>query len=447
MKLETRILLLALAVGIPPALLIGIACWWQPSGWSGWAVPAGLALLWFLTALLIRTQLLRPLRTILNLLMAFREGDYSFRARIPARGGLLWQILQEVNSVADVLQAHRVTTVEAQALLRQTLDEVDVAVFVFGPQHRLQLLNRCAQRYLNRSADASLGKPAHELGLASMLEGECPRIVDVSPCTPGTRWELRRGSYMEGGIACQVVLLTDLTRALEEEERCAWESLIHVLRHEVNNSLAPISSIADSLIDMLKEKPIPQEMFEDLEQGLEVIRGRSAALHRFIRNHSLPVRASHLEPQPARVAQWVQRVLDLERRLPVSLVPGPDLVVMGDLDLLDHLLINLVRNAVEAAGEGGGHVTLGWLPKDAGVCIWIEDDGPGLPRTGDPFMPFFTTKPAGTGIGLFVSRRIAQAHGGRLALKPCDGRVGCRAELYLPFNDASPQRVSGSGHG
>jgi signal transduction histidine kinase len=136
---------------------------------------------------------------------------------------------------------------------------------------------------------------------------------------------------------------------------------------------------------------------------------------------------------PVRVREWIARVVMLETRVKLSLEEGPDVVISGDTDQLEQLLINLVHNAADAVLENGGRASIGWSRQDSQLNVWIVDDGPGLPNTTNLFVPFFTTKPGGTGIGLVLSRQIAEAHGGTLTLENRRGTKGCEARLRLPL--------------
>jgi len=257
-------------------------------------------------------------------------------------------------------------------------------------------------------------------------EGPSPRTIDAEFGGNAGRWEVHCSSIRQGGLRHQLVVLSNVQRALREEERQAWKRLIRVLSHEINNSLTPIQSIAGSL------SPASDE--EDLERGLEVIRGRAAALGRFMTSYARLARLPPPKLGPITVRKWIERIAELDERLQVDVSTGPEVTVPGDSDQLDQLLINLVRNAVDAALETEGKVEVGWNVNGERVEVFVRDEGPGLHSTHNLFVPFFTTKPNGTGIGLALSRQIAEAHDGSLTLRNRDDRDGCEARLRLPLS-------------
>jgi nitrogen fixation/metabolism regulation signal transduction histidine kinase len=392
--------------------------------------------IWLATAFLIRSKVVFPLRTLSNLLGALREGDYSLRARGARLDDALGEAIWEVNALTESLREQRLRAMEAMALLRKILAEIDVAMFGFDGNGRLQLINDSGRRLLGRTDEEILGCRAEDLGLAGCLDGETPRVLDVTFPGGSGRWELRRGSYRDKGVPHELVFLSDLTRTLHEEERRAWKRLIRTVRHEVNNSLTPIQSVADSLRVLIGRRPLPSDWQEDVISGLELIAERAEALDRFTGAYS---RLMHL-PQPGLspvdVARLLRRVADLETRMAVTVAAGPEVQAQGDRDQLEQLLINVVSNAVEASLQnrpaGDGQVSIGWRRDTDKIEIHVDDDGPGLPDGTDAFVPFFTTKDHGSGIGLTLSRQIAEAHGGSLTLENHVGQPGCRACLRLP---------------
>ncbi len=433
MRYEKRIFLLALVAGAPGVALGLLLLWMGGGGRDGhWTLTILVLVVWLGAAFAVREKATRPLQTLANLLGALREGDFSIRARGARGDDALGLAYLEVNTLSETLRQQRLGALEATALLRTVMEEIEVAILAFDEEGRLRLANRAAERLLDRPAARLLGSGAEELGLSEYLRGPAPRTFRAAFAGGSGSWELRRSVFRQGGLPHQLVVLTDLSRALREEERAAWQRLIRVLSHEINNSLAPISSIAGSLLDLLRQDPAQPDLEEDLEQGLGVIRSRSGALARFMTSYTRLARLPPPDRRALDVAGWVRRVAALEPRVPIRIRPGPPLTLHADGDQLDQLLINLVRNAADAALETGGAVEIGWSTDEDFLTLRVDDEGPGLSATANLFVPFFTTKPNGSGIGLALSRQIAEAHGGTLDLSNRADAMGCRAVLRIP---------------
>jgi signal transduction histidine kinase len=346
----------------------------------------------------------------------------------------LGQALSEVNALAQTLREQRLGALEATALLRKVMEEIDVAVFAFDASSTLHLTNRAGERLLGAPTERLIGLGAEAVGLAAFLAGEAPRIAEASfPGTSG-RFDLRRGTFRQRGRPMQLLVLADVSRALRDEERQAWQRLIRVIGHELNNSLAPIRSVAGSLEALLLREPRPADWEEDVRRGLGIIATRTEALRRFMDAYAQLARLPAPSRRKVDIGPLVRRVAGLETGVPVTVEDGKDATIDVDPDQLEQLLINLTRNGAEAATTTGGGVHLSWVlverPAPA-LEIRVDDDGPGLPPTANLFVPFFTTKPGGSGIGLVLCRQIAEAHGGTLSLanRPSGG---CRATLRLP---------------
>jgi nitrogen fixation/metabolism regulation signal transduction histidine kinase len=432
---ETQILILTLCGGLPAVVTFLLILWTSDDTPAklDWTLTLIILGCWFGFAFSVRSRVVRPLQTSSNLLAALREGDFSVRARGSARGDALNDVFTEVNELSQTLQEQRLGALEATNLLRTVMAEIDAAVFTFDDNQRLRLVNRAGERLLNQPSERLLGRTAAELGLARCLVGP---VHDPMPMEfPGGsgRWGVRVSSFREHGRPHQVLLLSDLTRPLRAEEVQAWKRLVRVLGHELNNSLTPIKSIASSLKTLVDRDPLPGDWRQDVDDGLSVISGRAESLGRFMSSYARLARLPEPKPGQVDVDQWVRRIAELERRMKVELSPGPALTIQGDGDQLDQLLINLLRNAVDAALETGGGVTAGWRRVDSLLEIWVEDEGPGLANTANLFVPFFTTKPGGSGIGLALSRQIAEAHNGTLTLENRRNSRGCEARLLLPL--------------
>jgi nitrogen fixation/metabolism regulation signal transduction histidine kinase len=386
-----------------------------------------------LTATLLR-RMFHPLRSIASRLAALRQGDYSSQARRADPDDALGEVLIEVNTLGTTLREQRLGALEATHLLRRVMAETDVALFTFDQERVLRLVNGGGERLMAQPAERLLGRSAASLGLEEALDH--PEMVRTFEAAfPGKlgRWEVRRSSFRQGGRPHHLLVISDLSRALREEERQAWKSLIRVLSHEINNSLAPIHSIADSLREHACRDEKWEEWTEDLEEGLSVISSRAEALTRFMASYARLARLPEPDLSSLEVGAWIQRVAALETRKRVEVRPGPELTIQADGDQLDQLLINLVDNAVEATMESGGQVSVAWGVAGPFLEVRVEDDGPGITDMANLFVPFFTTKPSGSGIGLVLSRQISEAHGGSLTLENRKGSPGCFALLRLPM--------------
>jgi PAS domain S-box-containing protein len=433
-RFEKRILWLALLAGAPGVVAALLLLWTgDHSLRAQWTLTILIVGAWLTMVLTLSERVTRPLQTVANMLAALREGDFSIRGRGARSDDALGLVLLEVNTLGDTLRSQRMEALEATALLRTVMEEIDVAIFAFDELRRLRLVNRGGERLLGLYADDILGSTSASLGLGGYLRGEPERTVELDLPGGHGRWQMRRGTFRQGGRPHQLLVLSDLRKALREEERLAWQRLIRVLGHEINNSLTPIKSIAASLRDLLARPTRPDDWQEDVDAGLTVIAGRSEALGRFMAAYAFLARLPSPQPHSVDVGAWVSRVSRLETRVRVCVEPGPPVTIQADGDQLDQLLINIVRNAADASLETGGEVGIGWSRNTSTVDVWVRDEGLGLSETANLFVPFFTTKPSGSGIGLALSRQIAEAHDGTLTLQNRSDASGCEAHLRLPL--------------
>jgi two-component system, NtrC family, nitrogen regulation sensor histidine kinase NtrY len=431
---ENRVFLLSLISGSAAVVIVLLLIWLEPHETrTRWTVTILVLMVWLGFGFAVRNAVSRPLQTLANMQAALREGDFSMRMRRVGATDSLNELIYEVNALSDAMRNQRLGAMEASALLAKVVSEIEVAIFTFDEQHRLRLINRAGEQLLGMPSERALGRTAAELGLEDCLVGESARTVDRSFRGHAGRWGIRRSEFRQDGLPHQLLVIADLSRALREEERQAWQRLVRVLGHELNNSLAPVQSIADSLAKMMKRDPRPHDWEQDVQTGVRVIAERAEALSRFMRDYSRLARLPKPQPQPIQVGNVVRRVAELQKRLQVDVLEGPEVTLWVDPDQFEQLLINLVKNAVDAALETSGSVLVGWERNGQNVDVFVRDDGPGIMNSSNLFVPFFTTKQGGTGIGLALSRQIVEAHGGRITLENRREIHGCEARVRLPL--------------
>ncbi len=435
---DRAIQLWTLCAGLPGAVVCLVLLWtgdWTPK--VQWTFSLLVVAVWLGCVLAVRERVIYPMQTLTNLLTALREGDYSLRSRRARRDDALGDVMREINLLGDTLVTRRREAREAVALSRAVLAGIDVAVFTFDDAQRLRLVNRAGVELLGQPENELAGRSAAELGLASALAGDDHRTLDADfPGRTGARWSLHRTSFRERGRPHQLLVLADVSQSLRDEERAAWQRLIRVLGHEINNSLAPIGSIAESLLTLLNrpETERAPDWQDDARDGLAVIGGRAQSLGRFMDAYARLARLPAPQRRRQSLAALVRRAAALETRLTVQVqIDDGEAMASIDGDQIEQALINLIKNATDAALETGGGVRVGCTSSAASAVVVVEDDGLGLSGTANLFVPFFTTKSHGSGIGLVLSRQIAEAHGGSLFLiNRADGRRGCWATLHLP---------------
>ena len=432
---ERRVLLLALLVTAPALAGFALTLWLSGVSYSLWIGVVLVVLIPTLgLAFYLRRRVIFPLYTLSNLLEALREGDFSLRGTRARRGDAIGEVVLEVNALSEMLRQQRLRVEETLALLTKVMAAVDIAIFAFDAQQGLRLINPAGERLIGRRGNEIQGVNAQVLGLDDCLAIE--NAATIKRAFPGGvgAFDVRRATFREGGLRNELIAITDLSRALREEERQAWQRLIRVLGHGLNNSLAPIKSMAATLADLVAREPPPPDWREDAAGGLGVIADRADALARFMAGYTALAKLPPPRKQSVAVVDLLTRVRTLETQVPVHLGALAESRIEADPDQLEQVLINLIKTAAEAASANGGSVTLRALREPGRAIIEIEDDGLGLSGTENLFVPFFTTKPGGSGIGLVLARQIVEAHGGSLILHNRRDRSGCIARIVLPID-------------
>ena len=272
---EGRIFLMAVGAGFPGSLVSLVILWsGDYTAKVQWTLTVFILCLWWGFAFAVRERTVMPLQTLANLLEALREGDYSIRARQPQASDALGEVMIEVNALGAILRTQRFDAVDATQLLRTVIEEIDLAVFTFDEHRRLRLTNPAGERMMAQPDGRLLGRGAEELSLDDCLSGDVVQTFERSFPGQTGRWQCRRGTFREAGQPRHLLVLSDVSKALREEERQAWQRLIRVLGHELNNSLAPMKSTASTLAGLMRREQLHEGWREDARRGLRIIAER-----------------------------------------------------------------------------------------------------------------------------------------------------------------------------
>jgi two-component system, NtrC family, nitrogen regulation sensor histidine kinase NtrY len=451
LKYEQRIRIWLTALALPTVLCTALLAWkYSDSLLIASATAITLGIVWAIAAGYFFEQLIRPLQTLANVVSALREDDFSFRARGARRGDSLGDLALEINALAGTLQNQRTAARDALTLVERVMTSMQSPVLAFDNAGYLRLLNPAAESAFHLQRRSALGHSAAELNLAPLLHAtdEALYTNSVSPLdtSPAARWSVRRTTFRLHGVPHTLLVLSDVAAALREEERLAWQRLIRVLSHEINNSLTPIKSLAGSLRTRLPQHSMYDELTppdelslpSELHRGLTVIEERADSLNRFLQSYQQLTRLPTPKLQKFSLGTLLDHVIQLETRVPIELQPGPPVHLLADPDQLQQLLINLLRNAAEAAlsteetSPTAPLVVVSWTATPTQATLHIRDNGPGLINPANLFVPFYTTKPEGSGIGLVLAQQIATAHKGSITLSNNPDAPGCTAEFRLP---------------
>ena len=437
-RFESRLLISVLATGIPGTALSLFLLWTNRYSLDHKIEGTVLVVLfWAVLSYSVRDKVVHSVRVLSNVILSLKEGDFSFRATQGPPGDALGDLALEINQLANAIETERMGALEAGSLLYKVTSEVEVVIFAVSANGEIKLLNRAAAVFFGKREDQLLNKTAEELGIENLVDGPPSQIISRSTSGIEKRWFVRRTQFRQQGMPHRLIMLSEVSEALRAAERLAWQRLVRVLSHEINNSLAPIKSIARTLMRLSDQGSLETER-ENFRQGLDVISSRADSLNRFLQSYARLTKLPTISKGFVRLPDLVARVIGVERRLAVSIGSGEEAVLKVDRDQLEQVLINICKNAVDAvlSRQGGqtavAPVVISWLVSNGDLQLWVRDKGVGLLDTSNLFVPFYTTKEGGTGIGLPLSRQIVEAHGGTLAIRNREDTCGCEVEIKIP---------------
>ncbi|HEY2390706.1 MAG TPA: ATP-binding protein [Candidatus Angelobacter sp.] len=439
-RFELRLFLLVLLTGLP-GVALGYLLLWSNSYSLDHKIEGTFAVLvlWLALSTSARDLVVRSIQALSNVVSALKEDDFSFRATQAVRGDSLGELAIEINSLSRALERERIGAMESASLLRKVMSETEMAIFAFSPDRQVRLLNHGGALFLGKPEEQILHMTADELGIRNLLEGPTSETISWPPDSFDRRWIVRRTHFRQHGVRHRLVMVAEASEALRAEERLAWQKLIRVLGHEFNNSLAPIKSLARTLARMAHNSVVlPEDDRQNFTHGLDVIADRAESLNRFLQSFTRLAKLPPPQKHTVSLRALIDQVISLESKLTIVQFVGPEIDVEMDRDQMEQVLINLTRNAVESVMTvaqteiAPDAVSVSWSVAGGYVNIWIRDKGLGLSGSENLWVPFYTTKLHGSGIGLLLSRQIVEAHGGVLTLRNREDVTGCEAHIRLP---------------
>jgi nitrogen fixation/metabolism regulation signal transduction histidine kinase len=369
---------------------------------------------------------------------ALHHGDFT--TRFDARGGSGFGALGEaLNSTMRTMQGERVRITEELRFWEAMIDDLPVALLTIGGEHGVQLANKAARQLFDLHAGSDIGAfgvyGEALLVCLSRPGAQAQQIVPLQLAGGTQRAVVRTGVVARLGSPVRVVAVEPVQGALDVVEVVTQTDLVRVLTHEILNSLTPVTSLAGTTAVLLGEE---EPDIDEARLAVMTLARRAEGMRRFIDSYRMVARLPEPRQRSFAAAPFVAelerlfRVEWIEHRLDVVVDEG--LTITADPDLLAQLLINLLRNAAQATREQDhAHVRVS-IRDDAidGRVIAVEDNGPGIPTAArrDVFLPFFTTRSNGTGVGLNVARQIAVAHGWRIEVGDSD-LGGAAIRLFL----------------
>lgn len=432
------------AAGLPALLALALCLWQLPWLIYPKILLMTLALLaWAWGGWSWQRRWQDRLRQAANVLEGLAQGDPTLRLHA---GPGLAELATPIAALGRQLRQVQDQARAEQDLTRTVLQALDLAVLAFDEAGRLCLINPSAELLLKAPGAALLGRTAESLGLSGWMEGAQEVVCEHAfPGASGT-WRIRRHRQALAAPGHTLLCISDLRQALREQELKAWHHLLRVLSHEVQNALAPIISLSGSLqpgaaAAARAEAPPSPTWSEDLREALPLIESRARQLSEFVRRYARWSRLPEPQWQLFDLLPLLQRLAALSGGVRLAWVDAAgepceapaSLPFHGDAGQIEQLLGNLLKNAHEAeraAGIAAPEVEL--------VCacpperLWLRDRGVGLANPANLFVPFYTTKPGGSGIGLVLSRQIAEGHGGSLWLSARQDGPGAEARLHFP---------------
>lgn len=372
-------------------------------------------------------------RSISNLLEALIQGDYALRARSDQSGGALDELVSAMNDLAQGMSQQRWESVESQLLLRTIIEHIDVAIIALTQNNQIRFSNPAADHLLQLHNTSSNQQLLQQLAFVQELTSGCHQLVELSLGYQQGRFNVYIEEFRDAGKQHKLLFITDMRSLLRTEERKAWQDLIRVISHEINNSLSPIASISQTLKRLIERDARGETLAEDLREGLHIISERAIGLSQFVESYKQLAKLPEPQIQPLAIRPLVEKIVALFHHTAIEIETETNFTLQLDPIQFEQVLINLIKNAVEATAltNPSSIIKIRWAVSHQFFKLDICDQGTGISNPNNLFVPFYSTKKQGSGIGLVLSRQIIEAHNGRLTLSNQDSG-GCCASIELP---------------
>ncbi|MDO9319679.1 MAG: ATP-binding protein [Gammaproteobacteria bacterium] len=444
LSFERKLALITLAGTAIPSILLVATLWFFDV--SGYLIGIAGCLLAFLTLHCVMTIWRRTqdqYRNLHNLLESIIQGDHSLRGVAERESGELGELVGTINALARASQQQRLQSEESLLLVRKIIDQIDVSIIAWGKDGRMQFINPAAEKLLgvppensNYGVEALQLPPA--LQIANQFQAGETRVLDLDIAKARGRFRLHVERFIADGHSNSLLFITDVSKLLKSEERKAWRNLIRVLSHEINNSLAPLVSLSNALSKQVRLREKDAELRKELVDGISIISHRAESMAEFVKNHQQIAQLPTLSKRKVELLQLIRRVVSLFPNSAID-INGSETEVVIDPLLMEQVLINLIKNAIESTERSSAKlgapplpIVVDWEVHDKRLTITIVDSGEGIQSLDNLFVPFYTTKPHGSGIGLVISQQIIEAHGGDINVSNRTDQRGCRVTINIP---------------
>ncbi|MDR7091259.1 sensor histidine kinase [Cellvibrio fibrivorans] len=376
-------------------------------------------------------------RSISNLLEALIQGDYTLRARTDQNNSALDELVGAINGLAKRLSQQRWESVESQLLLRTIIEHIDVAIIALNQDNQIRFLNPAAENLLQLKNSLTNRELLQQLAFVQELTSGCHQVVELSLGYQQGRFNVYVEEFREDGKQHKLLFITDIRTLLRSEERKAWQDLVRVISHEINNSLSPIASISQTLQRLLERDAQYADVIGNLREGLGIISERAKGLSQFVDSYKQLAKLPEPQTQPLSIRPLVEKIVALFNHQPITIEAERDFILQLDPVQFEQVLINLIKNAVESTAlanpnNPGSTIAIRWAVSRQFFKLDICDQGSGISNPDNLFVPFYSTKKQGSGIGLVLCRQIIEAHNGRLTLSN-QNAGGCCASIELPL--------------